>query len=54
VRLEQLEDRALEHERVVDRDLADALDPVPARLSATGDRVVHEVIRHEEAGLHLK
>lgn len=53
VLLEEEVDRALEHERVVDHDVAHALDAVPARLAAARYRLVHHVVRHEEERLQL-
>ena len=53
VLLQKPVDRALEEERVVDRDEADALGAVPARLAAAGDARVHHVVRDEEERLEL-
>lgn len=44
VQLQQVVNGAFEHERVVNRDHAHLLNPVPARLTATGDRPVHYVV----------
>ena len=54
VLLEEEVDRALEHERVVDCNVRDALDTVPARLPAAGDGLVHHVVRDEEERLQLR
>lgn len=51
--LEEVIDGAFEHERVVDRDDANAFDAVPTGLSATSDRFVHDVVRDEQGGLQL-
>ena len=47
-------DGPFEHERVVDRNVAHALDAIPTRLSATRDRLVHDVVQDEEKGLQLR
>ena len=53
VLLEEVVDRALKHERVIDRDVAYALHAVPAWLAATRDGLIHHVIRNQEKGLQL-
>ena len=53
VLLQQIVDRGLEHERVVDRNVADTGHAVPTRLATAGDRGVHEVVRDEEEALEL-
>lgn len=51
--LEEEVDGALEHERVVDRDVIHALHAEPAGLAAAGDGLVHHVVRHKEERLQL-
>jgi len=67
VLLEQVIDRCLEHERVVDGDVADVglrvstgqdcdgvtYDAVPARVASAGDARIHHIVRNEEVGLQL-
>ncbi|KAH3662392.1 hypothetical protein OGAPHI_005644 [Ogataea philodendri] len=49
--LEQHVQGTFEHERVVDGDLIDTFDSVPAGLTSSGDRLVHHVIGNKEVGL---
>lgn len=53
VLLEQVVDGSLEHEGVVDGNVVDALDLVPARLTSAGDGGVHHVVCDEEVRLEL-
>lgn len=49
--LQDVVDRGLEHEGVVDRNHAHSLLPVPAGLTTARDRAVHDVVRDQEEGL---
>ena len=51
VLLQQHVDGPLEHERVVDRDVAHVRPPEPARLPAPRVRRVHHVVADQEEGL---
>lgn len=51
--LDEMVDRAFEHERVVDRDGPNALDTIPAWLTAARDGRVHDIVRDEEKRLQL-
>ena len=53
VDLEQPVNSSFEHERVVDSDMADFGDAVPAWLAAPGDGLVHHVVGDEEVCLEL-
>lgn len=53
VRLQHLIDRTLENKRIVESDVAHALNTEPAGLSAPGKGLVHEIISDEEVGLQL-
>lgn len=54
VLLEQVVDGALEHEGVVDGNVGNAIDLVPAGLATAGDRGVHHVVGDEEVSLQLR
>jgi hypothetical protein len=43
----------LEHEGVVDSDVTDAIHTEPARLTATSEGLIHNVVRNEEIRLKL-
>lgn len=49
--LEDEVDSRLQHESIVDRNQADLLLAVPARLTTTGDRAVHDIIAYQEESL---
>jgi len=51
--LDEVINRRLEHERVVDSDYPDFGVLVPARLPPTGDGRVHDIVRNEEERLQL-
>jgi hypothetical protein len=51
--LDEVVNRGLEHERVVDSDEPDFGVLVPARLPSTGDGRVHDIIGNEEERLQL-
>lgn len=48
VLLQEMVYSALEHERVIDRDISDAIEAVIAWLAAAGDGCVHDIVRDEE------
>ncbi len=52
--LEKVVYRALQHERIVDRDQADAWGAVPTRLPPTSYRAIHHVVADEEKCLQLR
>lgn len=52
--LEEVVDGGLEHESVVDGDVAYTFDTVPARLATARHRLVHHVVGDEEVGLELQ
>jgi hypothetical protein len=54
VRLEEMVDRTLEEERVVDGDVPHAFGTIPAGLTTSGDGLVHHVVGNEEESLELK
>lgn len=51
VLLEQKVDGGFQHEGVVDGNVADTVDAVPARLTSASDAGIHHVIGDEEVGL---
>jgi hypothetical protein len=44
MRLQQGVDSSFEQESIVDGNVADIIDSVPARLTSTSDRSIHHVI----------
>lgn len=54
VLLEQIVNGSLEHERVVDGNVSDGLDLVPARLTAASNGLIHHVVGHEKVCLKLQ
>lgn len=53
VQLYQAIDGGVDQKPIVDRNHADFLDAIPARLITTSDRRIHDVIGNEEVGLKL-
>ena len=51
--LDEMVNRSLEQERIIYRDETDFRLLVPAWLSSTGDRRVHDIVGNEEERLQL-
>jgi hypothetical protein len=51
VYFEEVIDRSLQHERIVDRDVSYIFNAIPAGLSSPRDGSIHHVICDEEVGL---
>lgn len=49
--LDEVVNRRLEHERVVDGDESDFSVLIPARLPSAGDGRIHDIIRNKEVRL---
>lgn len=53
VRHQHLIDRTLENERIVESNVAHALNTEPAGLSTSSEGLVHKIVSNEEVGLEL-
>lgn len=53
MQFQQVVDRAFKHKGIVDCNVADTLDSVPAWLASTSDRSIHHIVRDKEESLKL-